>query len=59
VLVVDEQGRVLSDSERVEALGNAGLEVSLETEPHAWSVGQESRAGDLPAIHGRSNTEIT
>jgi hypothetical protein len=45
VLVVDEQGRVLSDEERIAALRDHGLEESLATEPHAWSLGAPNPAG--------------
>ena len=45
MLVVDEQGRVLSDEERIAALRQHGLEESLATEPHAWSLSGPNPAG--------------
>jgi len=57
VLVVDEQGRVLSDEERVAELHRRGLDTDLTTEPHAWTVGISKLPGAECGIRGRSDQD--
>ena len=57
MLVVDEQGRVLSDDERLAALRRHGLEVDLTTEPHAWSIDVANPAGVECDFRDRSNQD--
>jgi hypothetical protein len=55
VLVVDEQGHVLSDDERLDALHRAGLEPELGGERHAWPVaGKETLELEAPIVVDRS-----
>ena len=58
MLVVDERGRVLSDAERIDALRAAGLEISLDREPHAWREASNSPAGAECEIRGRSEEVV-
>lgn len=57
MLVVDEQGRVLSDEERIAELRRHGLDPDLTTEPQAWALGNAEVAGAECDFRDRSNQD--